>query len=535
MGIASSREEWFAQAEKRFEDLGVWEKVTYGERLREWAVTYKDRIALIEDNVRLTYQELDQKADELAFGFYHMGIKKGDNVAVQLPNTISFFITCFALFRIGAVPVLILPAQRESDVSGILEVAKPVAYIIPTTYLGFNYEELAARLVQKHSCIKQVITDGASEAYINLNDLNGCFVELAGPAYRDIAVLILSGGTTGVPKLIPRTHTDYIYNAKASAKRSGMSEKTVYLAVLPVAHNFALCSPGVFGTFSVGGKVVLSKTTSCDEVFPLIEQEKVTITSLVPALLKVWEEVLEWDDVSDLSSLQVLQVGGTSCNVDVLKNVSAKIGCKIQQVLGIAEGLLCYTGLDDPEEIIYSCQGKSVAEAEDIKIVDENGNEVPQGEFGELIFRGPLTIRGYYRLPEQNTIAFNSEGYYCSGDRVRITAEGNLHIDGRIKEQINRAGEKIMPAEIEYYLCKHPEVKDAALVPLPDETLGHRSCAYLITDNKTISLQEIHAFLKERGLARYKMPDQLEFTDSWPLSSVGKLDKNKLIKMAIGE
>lgn len=535
MKVNSGGDAWFAQAEKRFEALGIWEKITYGERLREWAATYKDRIALIEENVRLSYQELDQKADILAFGFFHMGIKKGDNVAVQLPNTISFFVICFALFRIGAVPVLILPAHRESDISGIFEVAKPVAYIIPTTYLGFNYEELAARLIQRHRCIKHVITDGKSEGYINLHDIDGVSVALEGPGYRDIAVLILSGGTTGVPKLIPRTHTDYIYNAKASAKSSGMSEKSVYLAVLPVAHNFALCSPGVFGTFSVGGKVVLSKTTSCDEVFLLIEEEKVTITSLVPALVKVWQEVLEWDDFSDLSSLKVLQVGGASGNVDVLKNVSSKIGCKIQQVFGIAEGLLCYTGLDDSDEIVYTCQGKSVAEAEDIKIVDEQGNEVPQGEFGELIFRGPLTIRGYYRLPEQNKVAMNTEGYYCSGDRVRITAEGNLHIDGRIKEQINRAGEKIMPAEIEYYLCKHPAIKDAALVPLPDDNLGHRSCAYIISDNKKLCLKELHAFLKESGLARYKMPDQLEFIDFWPLSSVGKLDKNKLIQMAISE
>lgn len=516
----------------KYEHLGYWERMTLGEHLSLWAKKYDRNVAIVENQFKLTYRELDRKVDELASGFIHTGIKKGDHVVVQLPNSISFVLTCFALFRIGAVPILSLPAHREAELDGIFHLAKPVAYIIPDVFLGFDYKQLAAQLLAKHPCVKFLFIDGESGQGIHLGKIAKSPINLGTLSYRDTALLLLSGGTTGTPKLIPRTHADYIYNAKAAAARCKLNEKSVYLAVLPIAHNFPLCCPGILGTLSVGGKVVLCKTTSCDEAFPLIEREKVTITSLVPAIVNLWLENLEWDTSSDISSLKVLQVGGSMLDEKVAKRITSEMKCKLQQVFGMAEGLICCTSLDDPEHIIHSCQGKPLSDDDEIRIVDEKGNNVPEGEYGELLVKGPYTISGYYNAPEQNLQSFTPDGFYRSGDKARITPEGNIQIGGRIKEQINRAGEKIMSAEVESYLCLHPDIKDAALIALPDEHLGERSCAFLITDHKKITLVDLHEFLKHRGVARYKMPDQIEFIDFWPLTSVGKIDKSKLKEMA---
>ncbi|TWH46111.1 salicylate synthase [Sporomusa sp. KB1] len=526
--------EWFENAAKRYEQAGYWEPLTLGQQLTVWAERYTDNIALVEGETRLTYRELDRRADELAAGFFHMGIKKGCNVVVQLPNRISFVLTCFALFRIGALPVLALPAHREAELDGIFSLAKPVAYIIPDTFLGFDYKKMADHLVKKHPSVKFIITDGEDKSGASLANISGPPVQLELPSYKDTALLLLSGGTTGTPKLIPRTHADYAYNAKTSAACCKLNSQSVYLAVLPVAHNFPLCCPGILGTLSVGGRVVLCKTTSCEEAFPLIEKEQVTITALVPAIVNLWLEVLEWDTYSDISSLEVLQVGGSMLDGNIAKRIAPEMHCRLQQVFGIAEGLICCTSLGDPEDIILSCQGRPLSVDDEIRIVNQDGNDVAAGEYGELLVRGPYTISGYYQAPEQNSKCFTFDGFYCSGDRARMTAEGNIQIGGRIKEQINRAGEKIMPAEIEAYLCAHPQIRDAAVVALPDENLGERSCAYLLTDTSEISLADIHQFLTNRGIARYKLPDQIEIIDFWPLTSVGKVDKTKLKKMATG-
>ena len=529
-----ANKERFDNAIEEYEKLGYWEPLTLGQQLSLWAEKYQYRVALVEDETRITYREFDRKVDELASGFFNLGIKKGDNVVVQLPNRIAFVITCFALFRIGALPVLSLPAHRESELDGIFSLAKPIAYIIPTSYLGFNYKKMADQLVKKHSSVKLIITDGKSENAINLADIRMPLVDLEPPSYRDTALLLLSGGTTNTPKLIPRTHADYAYNAKSSARRCKLNSHSVYLAVLPVAHNFPLCCPGILGTLSVGGKVVMCKTASYDEAFPLIKKERVTITSLVPAMVNLWLEVLEWDILSDISSLEVLQVGGSMLDENLAKRIRPLMQCQLQQVFGMAEGLICCTSIDDPEHIIHSCQGRPISQGDEIRIVDADGNDVASGEYGELLVRGPYTIKGYYRAPEQNRRDFTADGFFRTGDRARITPEGNIQIGGRIKEQINRAGEKIIPAEVESYLCLHPDIKEASLIGLPDENLGEKNCAYLITDNRDIGLAEIHSFLNDLGVARYKMPDQVERIDYWPLTSVGKVDKTKLKELAAG-
>ena len=484
----------------KYEHLEGWERCGFGEQLDKWAEKYGERTAVTDSEDEISYMELKQKADCLAAAFLRKGILKGDKVLVQLPNRISFVIVFFALSKIGAVPIMMLPAHREAELEGIIELAKPAAYIVVEKYLGFSYVPMANAMKEKYSCIRHIFVDSES------GDISGMIAETCGengafPAVDgyETAVLLLSGGTTGVPKLIPRTHTDYMYNARMSAKRCRLDSSDVYLASLPVAHNFPLCCPGLLGTLDVGGKVVLASATSPDDILDAITEEGVTITALVPAMVTVCMEMLEWDENYDISSLRILQVGGAMLEDSLADKIIEEWPCKLMQVFGTAEGLLSFT----------------------------------EGVFGELLSRGPYTIDGYYMAEEANKKSFTPDGFYRTGDKAMWTKDGRLRLGGRIKEQINRAGEKIMPSEIEAYLCRHSKIKEAAVVGVPDETLGNRICAFLVTDDEAgIDLQEIHRFLREIGIAAYKMPDQIERVETWPLTSVGKIDKKALERMA---
>ena len=278
---------------------------------------------------------------------------------------------------------------------------------------------------------------------------------------------------------------------------------------------------------------MVSRTTSPDEALPLIKKEGVTITSLVPSLVNIWLQALEWES-PDLTSLQVLQVGGAPLDEVLAQQIKPKMGCQLQQVFGMAEGFICYTDLKDPESIVLSCQGKPLSPHDEIQIMDEDGNGVAAGESGELFVRGPCSIRGYYRLPEQNQTDFTPDGFYKSGDEVMMTAEGNLIVKGRIKEQINRAGEKIVASEIESCLTRHSGICNCAVVGVPDESMGERSCAFVVPSKDPVNLHQIHEHMEKLGVARYKMPDQLEIVDVLPLTSVGKVDKKRLARLVSG-
>lgn len=519
--------------DKDYEALGCWEAVTLGERLENWSKLYGERIAVVEDGEQVTYRELNDRVDRLAAGLAKKGIKKGDKAGLQMPNSISFIVTSFALMKLGAIPIFILPAHRQKEVIGIFEHAKPTAYIVAESFLGFEYSVLVDEVKRNCPYVKLFVTDGETGNTELLKDLyEETKTEYPQVDYKEVAFLLLSGGTTNVPKLIPRTHCDYAYNAKMAAKRSGLTKDSVYLAVLPIAHNFPWGIPGVIGTFSVGGKVVLAKTTSFDEVFPLIEEERVTITAVVPAVLQVWIEVLEWEDSFDLSSLSVLQVGGAKLIDSLAEKVMPAFGCTLQQVFGIAEGLICFTDLEDEESTLTSCQGKPLSEFDEIRIVDENECDVEEGTYGELLMRGPYTIRGYYGCKEYDEAIYTKDGFFRTGDKACITKEGNLLVDGRITDQINRAGEKIMPSEIEELLCQDERIQEAYVVPVPDEECGQKSFAFIKTEEK-LELQDVYSYLRTTGLAQYKFPDYIEVITTVPLTNIGKANRKVMKEIAI--
>jgi 2,3-dihydroxybenzoate-AMP ligase len=524
---------WPDAAAALYRDLGFWRGETLGDMLRARAARHPGRIAVVDDRRRLGYGELDQRADQLAAGFWRLGVAPGDRVVVQLPNAVEFFEVTFALHRLGALPVLALPAHRRAEIATFCQLTDAVAYVIADRDAGFDYRGLAAEVRAAAPSLRHVIVAGGPGEHVALASL--AVADPGPPAWSaptaaDLALFQLSGGSTGIPKLIPRTHDDYLYSVRASAEICALDERSVYLAVLPVAHNFTLSSPGALGALVAGGTVVLCPRPSPDDVLSRIARERVTITAVVPPLVPLLVDAARAGR-HDLSSLRVLQVGGAKLAADVARRVGPGLGCALQQVFGMAEGLVNYTRLGDPADIVESTQGRPISDHDEVRVVDDDDRDLPDGEVGHLLTRGPYTIRGYYRAAAHNATAFTADGFYRTGDLVRRSG-GYLTVEGRAKDQINRGGEKIAAEEVEGHLLAHPAIGDVAVVAVPDPYLGERTCAWIVARGPAPTVRDLVGFLRDRGIARYKVFDRVEVVAALPRTAVGKVDKVALRRLA---
>ncbi|QBQ48583.1 (2,3-dihydroxybenzoyl)adenylate synthase [Brevundimonas naejangsanensis] len=508
---------------------GYWRGETFSQLLRDRVEATPDAVAVVGMDQRWTYGELLEKAETAAAGFLALGLKPGDRVVVQLPNLPEFLSVIFGLFRARLIPVYALPAHRSTEIVHFLRRAEASAYVVADRHEGFDYRVLARAVQAEVPELRHVVVVGEAEEFASFDafraDPASLPTEDADPS--DVAFLQISGGSTGLSKLIPRTHDDYLYSVRESAVISKLSASSVYLTALPAAHNFPMSSPGYLGALYVGATVVMSPSPSPDACFPLIEREGVTITGLVPPLALLWMQAAP-RKTHDISSLEVLLVGGAKFLPEAARRVRAELGCTLQQVFGMAEGLVNYTRLDDPESLIVETQGRPISPDDEILIVDDAGAPVAEGEPGNLLTRGPYTIRAYHNEPAANARSFTDDGFYRTGDVVRRTPEGYLVVMGRATDHINRAGEKISAEEVEDHLLAHPSVFDAAVVSVPDDYLGERICAFIIPNGAAPRGVELKAWMRKRDIADFKVPDQIVFVEDFAVTAVGKVSRREL-------
>ena len=515
-----------ADAAQEYRERGYWTGETHWDVLEASATRNADTVAVCDERRSLTYRELRDNALSQAEVLCETGIRRGDRVVVHFPNVVEFVETTFALFALGALPIFALPAHRASEIRYFIEFAEAAAYVTVDKAAGFDYGRLAGELRNEFDGLRTVVLPlGDAVAAAEHPESYRCE---ALPS--DVAFLQLSGGTTGRPKLIPRTHDDYLYSVRESNRICGVTSDTVLLVVLPVSHNFTMSSPGILGALHVGATVVLAPNPSPDTAFELIERHRVTMVSVVPPVALAWmnSSLLQ---SRDLSSLQTIQVGGAKFSQSAAERIETDLGARLQQVFGMAEGLVNYTRLDDDATTVTTTQGRPISDADEVRIVDDNDRDLPAGQAGHLLTRGPYTIRGYYRAAEHNAKSFTADGFYRTGDIVTRDERGYLTVVGRAKDQINRGGEKIAPEEVENHLLAHDWVHDVSVVGIPDEYLGERSKAYVVLRTEYAatppSSLEIRRFLRERELAAYKIPDVVEFVTEFPRTSVGKISKNE--------
>jgi 2,3-dihydroxybenzoate-AMP ligase len=521
----------------RYRAKGYWEDRSLADTFAEVFAKYADRVAIIDRDQHVTYFQLDERATRLALNLLDEGLQPLDRVVMQLPNVVEFAYLYFALQKIGCIPIMALPTHRYREMSQFVELSGAAACAAPDRTKDFDYKVLIGRIRATSKTLRLGIILGETPTgFLSLTELirrqsSRSPEELKKISIdpEDPALFQLSGGTTGIPKLIPRTHNDYVYNSKTAASVTAVGPDKILLDALPLAHNLPLACPGLQGFLLHGGKVVLANTTRGEEIFPLIERHRVTHVHVVPALLIRWlnDPLIK---KFDLSSLRVIQSGGQRLQPEVRRRTKELIpNVAVQENFGMAEGMLMFVRLDDPDEVRMETVGRPISPDDEVRLVDDDDNEVAPGEVGEFLARGPYTLRGYYGVPEYNAKAFTKDGFYRSGDLMRRHPSGNYLVEGRKKDLINRGGEKISCEEIENLILAHPAVQNVACVPMPDPILGERMCACVILRRgSALTIEELVAFLAKEEIAKHKLPERLEIMDDFPLSPFGKVSKKDL-------
>jgi len=525
---------------KRYRDKGYWIDKSLAQEYRIAFDKYETRVALLDRDRSITYGELDHLSDNLALNLLDTGLHPLDRVVVQLPNVAEFVVLYLALQKIGCIPVAALMPHRFAEITQFVELSGAAACVVPDLQGDFDYCAMVERIRQRVPKLRHGFVLGPPRpGFLSLTDMIAKPPNLPASALSEIhidpvdpAIFQLSGGTTGIPKMIPRTHNDYAYNSKVASRVCAVGEGSVLLVILPIAHNLPLACPGIQGFLFHGGRVVLSASARPEDVCALIEKHRVTHIKVVPALLI---RLLHDPAVSrhDLSSLKIIQSGGQSMLPEV-RLLSKRLipSAFVQENFGMSEGLLMFVRLDDPLDVTQETVGRPVCPDDEVRLLDDDDREIFDGEVGELCCRGPYTLRGYFGVPEYNARTFTSDGFYRSGDLMRRHRSGNYIVEGRKKDLINRGGEKISAEEIENLILSHPSVKNVSCVPVPDPVLGERMCAcVLLRENARLTFDDLKYFLLGKEIAKYKLPERLEIMPEFPLTPFGKVSKKTLTEM----
>jgi 2,3-dihydroxybenzoate-AMP ligase len=519
---------------QRYRARGYWQDKSLADEFRLVFRKHSEKTALIDGERCYTYGEIDALSDNLALNLLGLGLAPLERVVPTLPNVAEFVLLYFALQKIGAIPIAALVTHRYAEVNQFVQLSGATTCVYPERHGDFVFEPVIRRVQAASPHLRHCIALPQLEHLIH-RKANLPQSELAkirvDPA--DPCIFQLSGGTTGIPKLIPRTHNDYAYNSKIAAPVCGVTGDSVLLIALPVAHNLPLACPGIQGAFFQGASVVLSASTRPEELFKLIEKHRVTHIKVVPALLiRLINDPSVKDH--DLSSLKIIQSGGQRMQPEVRLRTQALIpSAFVQENFGMSEGMLFFVRLDDPQEVKLETCGRPISPDDEVRLVDDEGREVPEGEVGELTCRGPYTLRGYFGVPEYNARQFTADGFYRSGDLMRRHPSGNYVVEGRKKDLINRGGEKISAEEVENLILMHPCVQNVACVPVPDPDLGEKMCACLVLKpGNRLALGELIEFLKAKEIAKFKLPERLLVCEDFPVSAFGKVSKKALSELA---
>ncbi len=523
---------------RRYTRERMWLGFTLGDILDRTADVFPNKQALVDDRVQLTYSELRHRVDQVASGLMKLGIERGDTVLLQLPNWAEYVYSYFALQKIGSIPVVLISGYRQLEVSHLALLTQATAWIVPDRHRKVDYLSFIGDVRQKNPQLRQVISVRAEKGQQGFTaSLEDLMEGGATPADRheflrrkpratDVAHIIPSGGTTSLPKGIPRTHNDYICNVEYLHKAWEMNTGDVSLVVVPVGHNLALLN--VTGAVFMAYKLVLLDSTKPQDICGTIEREKVTFMPTVPSMVR---RILESEQHHryDLSSLRKISAGGEPSAPDLIRNVVEQLNCTYVNEFGMSEGLLCRTSLTDSIETICNTVGKPCCPYEEIKILNRTGKPLPTDQDGELVTKGPGIFAGYLKNPEENEKSFLKGGFFRTGDQARIDRSGNLKITGRTKDIIIRGGENISPALVEEILCSYPGIADAAVIGIPDRELGEKVCAYVrLVEGLRIDPEEIKSFMERQGASKLLIPERFEFVATLPLTEAGKHDKKAL-------
>jgi non-ribosomal peptide synthetase component E (peptide arylation enzyme) len=520
-------------------ERGNWLDLTIGDSLRGTAESRSAKTAVIAPDGSLTFALLDAESESVAASLLDLGLTPGDRALFQLGTTADFFIAFYGCIKAGVVPVSTLPQYRSAEMRHFakLTAAKAIfvqADINPRFDQANFARELAAEIpgldhviVVRGDCAGAIPFARMAQAY----DRAAARARTASvtPGILDVAVFQLSGGSTSLPKIIPRMHGEYLGAVRQLGQRYGLAGDDVTLWSLPLVHNAGT----LFAVLPVGLEsrtLVLQPRVDIPEMLRLIEQHGITFSgSIGPVAAKL----LEVADVRryEFGSLRQFFALTSAAQVE------AHIGVPVGQMFGMTEGMVFASPPTASAAIRHQTVGYPVSPGDEVRLLVPGAEtDVPFGEIGELCFRGPSTLTAYFKDPVTTAASFTSDGFFRSGDLMQAHGIDGItcySFEGRIKDNINRGGEKIGAEEIESQIAKHPDVADVRVVAMPDPVYGEKACAWLIlhAGRPAPTLDELGTFLLSMGIAKYKLPERIELIDAFPLTRVGKADKAKLREM----
>jgi len=529
---------------KHYYEKRWWLGIPLGEMLDRSCDLYPYKEALVAEGMRLTYQQLKEWTNRAAIAFLELGIEKLDRVLLQLPNWGEFVFAYYGLHKMGAIPVMCLPRFSQREMEHFCEITEAKAWMVPLEFEKIDYKPTIEAVRSRSSFLKHILVvnppgfkdDIVPEGALSFNhllrkvDLNKYpkdYLQSYKPDPDEICHLMPTGGTTGLPKLVPRTHNDWFCNVEYRAKAWQRSPHDITLIATPVTHNMAI-EVSMNPSFLTGGKVVMIPSTHTKEILEAIEKERVTTTILAVAQV---QQIVDFPELHqyNVSSLQVIATGGSYIPPEVIRKVYNKLKCKFYNVYGSSEGPCTQTRFEDSDEVIFYTVGWPICPYDEFKVIDSNGRELPQGEEGELVARGPCIFRGYYKSDAENREAFTPDGFYRTGDIAKFDRERRLIITGRSKDIIIRGGENVSAKEVEELISGHSKVEQVAVVGMSDPILGERVCAFIKPKkNELISFEEIISYLKGKKTSVLYLPERIEMIDEIPLTRVGKVDKKWL-------
>lgn len=509
-----------------------------------WARNAKelgDREALVDSKYRVTWTQAKELIDNLAYAWVKLGIPKDSRVIIQAPNSVYGFLARVASERAGLISLTVYPYLREKELEYMLERTEATAVCIPQIYRKFNYLEMYKGLVDKSKNLKYFFL---FDEEVPADAPNGTFslIKLAHEpmdefgqklldarrfsSTNDVGLLTSTTGTTGLPKLVEWPIASRVCTSKARIDIWKLTKDDITCAIAPHAGG-AAGTLTYFAAPLAGAKTVLMEEFDPEGALALIQKEKVTSIGVVPTHLV---RMLEADETKyDLSSLRFIRSAGGYLPPQVAEEAEKRFKAIITSDLGTQDvGSVSGCSIDDPGEIRRRTVGRMLP-GNKVKLLDDNGKEVKEGEPGQLWFRGPHAPAGYYRDPEATAPVFDKDGWTTTGDIVK-SEEGFLWIMGRAKDMIIRGGQNIYPAEIEGILNEHPKVANVAIVGYPDREMGERCCAYVVPKTgETFTKDEMVTFLKTKKLAAFKLPERLEIVNALPtVGDSGKVDKKVL-------
>ncbi|MEJ2717689.1 MAG: AMP-binding protein [Deltaproteobacteria bacterium] len=524
----------------RYTAKGYWHNLTTGDLLDRNAEIFPDKLAFVDGKTEVTWKELRQYVNRMAIHFLRLGINYGDFVVLDLMNVVEVFYIIFGLNRIGAIPIMCLPRHRKAEVSYEAKHHQATGSVMPAGE-RFDYPGMVDQFRDEIPHTKVFLTLGgeAPDGWTAVEDLLEQDVEKDHPADYldqfkplpdDIFVEHLSGGTTGIPKGIPRTYNDQICQWDHQGRTLGFTDETVPLVALPVLHNAAmveLYGPAIFR----GATSVICKSPRPEQMFQLVEKYRVTHILLIPIQMTYWQEAYEKAKDNDLSSLKVVMGAAEKVRPELVKWYLSEMGVQFVNIFGMAEGPLITTRWNNEADVQMHTVGRPIITDPEVifRLVDDENKEVKRGEIGEMVSRGPLTFKGYFRAEEENKKAFDAEGFMHSGDLMSEREDGRLVVEGRKKDMIKRAGENVYPNVIEDRIAQMEGVAYCAVVGMPDKVLGEKLCAFVEpVEGKTLTFEDVIAYLKEVGVAVFELPERYQTVQGWPLTAINKINTRLL-------